>query len=265
MENSTNYYKAFFAEYWKYIKSFKDWNTLIFSGIIMVFGAGYYLFKEGVDSMIAQTENFLVYTFVPLIVIAFIFILWGFITTPYKLFNNQNLELAKYKWSSVALKIDSYSMVDGSKGWALIIKNKKSIPITGFLLRVFEISEKGKIVFHHKNKLAWFGYIYQDDGYTREKVVFPREINLNAKNGTIKTYSQTLESGKEYIFVLTKYLDIGNQVFFISNEKINIVPKNIVLKLNLSGAAQDNNETYYHSDKQIEVLFDKTGKPKILN
>lgn len=231
----------------------------------MVCGAGYYLFKEGVDSMVSQTENFLVYTFAPLGIAAFIFIVWGFITTHHKIFNLQNTELEKYKWNSVLLKIDTYSMLDGSKGWALIIKNKKSIPVKGFYLSALEISSKGKIVFHHKNKLAWFGYIYRDDGYTREKIVFPREINLNAKNGTSKTYSQILESGKEYIFVLTKYLNADSQALFTSHEKINVIPRNIVMKLNLSGVSQDNNEVYYQSDKQIEILFDETGKPKIIS
>lgn len=265
MKNSTRYYKTFLAEYWEYIKSFKDWNTLIFSGVIMICGAGYYLFKEGVDSMISQTENFLVYTFAPLVVATFIFIFWGFITTPHKIFNKQNVELEKYKWSSVSLKISNYSMFDSSKGWALIVKNNKSIPIKGFYLSALEISSKGKIVFHHKNKLAWFGYIYRDDGYTREKVVFPREINLNAKKGESRTYSQTLESGKEYIFILTKFVSQDVQTLFTSHEPINLVLKNVVMKLNLSGASQDDNEIYYKSDKQIEILFDDTGKPRLLN
>lgn len=193
--------------------------------------------------------------------------LFNLYRAPFEIMEEQKKELEKYKWDSVPIKICDYSMIDGKNGWAIKINNNKSIPIGNFSISIFKIKSRGKTVFSGKNFLSWFGYIYKDEGYSEEKIVFPHEVNINAKKGESRVYLQTLLNGKEYIFPITSKVGNGNHSFYnVTSPSIpQIIPKNITLKVVLCGKMDDGSEYYSPNEKTIEIYFDENSKPKILN
>lgn len=118
------------------------WKELAVAIFSLFMGSTYYLFTYGLNSVREQSENFVVYTLAPLILIAVLFIMQKVLQTPVTLYFGILAEANKYKWDDVVLNIVR-PIAENPDGACIKVCNQKGWTIQSGTVQIVSVVRDG--------------------------------------------------------------------------------------------------------------------------